>query len=466
MNTNVSPPAWHQDPGDPSLLRWWDGTTWTDHTSPANAASSPTTAVPTPVSQTDPKVPMFGARKVALGLQAENAQLKQVIDDYGIADAVQLELRKARVLEEIAAAETQLTAIRTQVAASERERAIAEEATVQLRSVASLQEFGLYDYEHVAEASVALATELESVRSAIKAAVQGGQATTAAANFTFNNSTAQGKKFVRDMSKLLLRAYNAEAENCVKTVRAGNLPAAQKRLTTVRDQIQRLGSMISMQITDYYHWHRLKELELAGRHLQALQAEKEREREQREELREQRKAEQELAREKERLEKERSHYRNVIASLEASGDSEGAARVREQLEGVDRAIADVDYRAANIRAGYVYVISNIGAFGDEVVKIGLTRRLEPMDRVNELGDASVPFRFDVHALFFAQDAVAVESMLHQHFADQRINRVNSRKEFFRTTPAAVLDVLRSHDVEVLEYVVDPEAIEYRSGLAG
>ena len=83
---------------------------------------------------------------------------------------------------------------------------------------------------------------------------------------------------------------------------------------------------------------------------------------------------------------------------------------------VDEAIDGVEQRAANVRAGYVYVISNVGAFGPDVVKIGMTRRLEPMDRVRELGDASVPFRFDIHALFFSDDAVALETTLHQRLS--------------------------------------------------
>lgn len=264
------------------------------------------------------------------------------------------------------------------------------------------------------------------------------------------------------MTKVLLRAYNAEAENAVKATKAGNLYAAQTRLTKAADQIANGGRMIQLRITDQYHRLRLKELELANRHLMALQRERELERERRAELREQQKAEAELRREKERLEKERSHYLSTLAALEANGDSEGAERIRAQLTDVDRAINDVDYRAANIRAGHVYVISNIGAFGENMVKIGMTRRLEPMDRVTELGDASVPFRFDVHALFFATDAVGVENYLHKRFAEQRVNKINLRREFFRVTPAEVLEALKEQSVEVVEFTTEPAAPEYRA----
>src|SRR5206468_5027751 len=154
-------------------------------------------------------------------------------------------------------------------------------------------------------------------------------------------------------------------------------------------------------------------------------------------LKEERKAQQELERERERLEKERTHYANALAALEVKGDLEAVARMREQLADVDRALSDVDYRAANIRAGYVYVISNIGSFGERLVKIGMTRRLEPADRIRELGDASVPFRYDTHALFFSDDAVAIEAALHQRLSDRRVNRVNTRREFFYATPSEV-----------------------------
>ncbi|SOC89820.1 Protein of unknown function [Curtobacterium sp. 314Chir4.1] len=332
------------------------------------------------------------------------------------------------------------------------------------RTAAELQSVGLFDYEHPAESSAALATSLEALRSRIKNAVRDKVAVSSTMNFTFNNSAAQGRKFVNDMTKVLLRAYNAEAENAVKATRAGNLHTAQARLSRAAEQIAKSGQMISLRITDSYHRMRLEELELAARHLQAVQAERELERERRAELREQRKAEQELQVERDRLEKERGHYLATLAALEANGDLDGAARIRSKLEDVDRAVADVDYRAANVRAGYVYVISNVGAFGERMVKIGMTRRLEPMDRVNELGDASVPFRFDVHALFFADDAVGIETMLHQHFAEQRVNRVNLRREFFYTTPEAVLAALKDHHVEIVSFAVEPEAPEYRTSL--
>jgi len=137
-----------------------------------------------------------------------------------------------------------------------------------------------------------------------------------------------------------------------------------------------------------------------------------------------------------------------------------APELEAKLSEIERSIEQNDYRAANIRAGYVYVISNRGAFGAGVVKIGLTRRLEPTERVDELGGASVPFRFDTHALFFSEDAVSLETELHAHFANRRVNVVNERKEFFFATPTEVREVLVSKVGNLLEFTEGSESVEY------
>jgi len=227
--------------------------------------------------------------------------------------------------------------------------------------------------------------------------------------------------------------------------------------------------MTNLHITPTYAHLRELELTLASRHMQALELEKEQERARKAELREQAKAEAELKRERQRLDdqlkKEREHYQNVISALRARGDEAAAnvaqAEMEAKIADVNKAIADVDYRVANQKAGYVYVISNLGAFGERMVKIGMTRRLEPMDRIKELGDASVPFGYDVHALFFSEDAPGTEAMLHREFADRRVNKVNQRREFFYCTPQDVLDVLKEKNVTVLEYTVEPAAEEFR-----
>jgi hypothetical protein len=221
---------------------------------------------------------------------------------------------------------------------------------------------------------------------------------------------------------------------------------------------------MDIRVTDDYLNLRLYELELTADYLEKQAEQKEADRVERERLREEKKAQQEIERERKRLEKERQHYSNALDSLLAGDDADAISRVREQLEEVDRAIEGVDFRAANIRAGYVYVISNIGSFGEKMVKIGMTRRLDPMDRIRELSDASVPFNFDVHALFFSKDAVGIETAMHDRLAGARVNLVNRRREFFRATPLEVKSHLGDLAGELLQFEELPEALEYRQCL--
>ena len=138
---------------------------------------------------------------------------------------------------------------------------------------------------------------------------------------------------------------------------------------------------------------------------------------------------------------------------------------KEELEthltDIDKVLSDIDYRQANMRAGYVYIISNIGAFGKDIYKIGMTRRLDPQDRVDELGDASVPFNFDVHAMIFSDDAPALEAALHRAFEDRKLNMVNQRREFFNVTLDEIKEVVKKNFDKTVEFVDVPDAEQYR-----
>lgn len=505
-------PGWYADPSGRHELRWWDGARWRDAVvskgirgddpltpiaravqeesaaapergeEPRQGTPTPSSAVPESDSPTemsgaaDAKITMFSAKKIATELQAETKQLRArvraleaVAREYGALESAEISLRIESLREQEAAqresAAVELGAVQQQVIRARGELASIEEQVIVARDRVELEARGYFDYEHVAEASAALASDLADLRSAIKSINKYDKAIHATSNFVFNNSAAKGKTFVNQMRRIMLRAYNAEAENAVKTVKTGNLAPAIKRLSRAKEQIEKQGTMIDLAVDREYHRLRLREIELAARHHEAVAAEKTLDRERREELREQRRAEQELRAEKERLEKERTHYLNSIRRLREAGDDAQADELEAKLGEIDEEIAQADYRAANIRAGYVYVISNIGAFGDGVVKIGMTRRLDPMDRVKELGDASVPFTFDVHALFFSDDAVAVEAELHREFAPQRLNQVNPRKEFFRVTPSDVLEALKKQHVSVLEFRTDAEAEDFRTSQA-
>jgi hypothetical protein len=436
------------------------------------------------------KIPLFGARSRARDLQRELSDLRARQEQLGVLETLELQRIRDDLREEIARqrgqleteriqaraslaadlkaqhtnAQSQLNEIRAEISALQAQLEQLRSEVVVTEEVVLLQEAGVYEYRHPLTDAVAYQAELSVLRDQIKAMTRkDGGAVLGATNWTVNGSAAQGRVMVRDFSKLMLRAYNAEADNLVRGLRPYKLDAAIERLKKVAATIVKLGKTMDIRISNPYHRLRVQELELTADFLAKQAVEKEHEREERERMREERRAQQEMQREKDRLEKERRHYENALAALEAKADEEAAQRMREQIADIDRAIEDVDYRAANIRAGYVYVISNMGSFGDRIVKVGLTRRLDPLERVRELGDASVPFKYDVHAVFFSDDAVGIEAKLHERLADRRVNRINLRREFFYATPAEVKLHLQELAGELLEYEEIPEALEFRQG---
>lgn len=333
---------------------------------------------------------------------------------------------------------------------------------------AALSKAALEEFSHPAESYTELQTQLRQVRDNLKARVTNKTAVLADENVPLSQAAptaAKQRQLIRNIGKLALRAYTVEAGNIIRGATASNPETSLNKLNRAADAVKRMTAPLEVSIDWEYQQAKAEELELAVKVEAARKLEREAERERRSELREQAKADAELQAQRERLKKEQAHYQNVLARITETGDVERAEELTEKLEELQHSIEDVEYRRANHRAGYVYVISNIGAFGERMVKIGLTRRLDPMDRVRELGDASVPFGFDVHALFFAEDAVGVEAELHRRFSSARVNRVNTRREFFYATPAEVKEQLAEIRGDLLEFVEVPEAEQYRTSLA-
>lgn len=471
----ATPQGWYPDPNDSTIVRWWDGSQWTSHTHPraqeqqSPAAQTPPVAATGEAKRSKPK--LFGKGQALDEANAEILQLRAELNRLGAMDVVELQAERDRLRAEVeslrqveAAAQDDGDRQRQEI---QSQLAELRQTVVETEEAAILQEVGVYRYRHPLDDSVAYRAELARIQDQIKVMVKrDGGAISATTTWQVNGSAAQGRKMVNDISKLMLRAYNAEADNMVRGMKPYKLDAAKERLDKVATTIAKLGASMSIAVSVPYHQVRLRELELTADYLEKIAEEKEREREERERLREERKVEQEIERERQRLRKEEQHFRQAITQLQAKGDADGVARLQAQLEGVVQEIEAVDFRARTLTAGHVYVISNIGSFGEGVLKIGMTRRLEPMDRVRELGDASVPFIFDVHALYFSENAVKIEREMHQRFADRRVNRVNNRKEFFQVTPAEARDTLTELSGELMTFVEEPEALEYRQGLVG
>ena len=357
-----------------------------------------------------------------------------------------------------------LTGLQRQIEEARTELYQTRQAVVETEEIALLQEAGIYEYRHPLSDAVAYKAALERLKASIKSCIKNNRAITATTSWSVNNSIAEGQRMVRDFSKLMLRAYNAEADTCARSMRPHRLESSISRLNTIRDVISRLGQTMRINISGEYHSLRLKELELTSDYLAKVEEEKERIRAERERQRDEEQARREFQRERARLAKEMAHWQTVMQKWTATGDVAKVAEAESKLGEIGQAIKGVEEREANVRTGWVYVISNVGSFGHNIVKVGLTRRLDPMERVRELGDASVPFKFDVHAFIFDADAVSLETRLHQRLADQRVNRVNLRREFFHATPAEILDVLRDMglDDKLVDYVQEPEAQEWRA----
>jgi hypothetical protein len=410
--------GWYQDPNDANQLRWWDGAAWTANVAPTAAPSPP-----------------------AAARSGQPTQPTLVVTAAGV-----LEQRLVELQQSIAKLTAEQSELQAQV--------------VETRNIFLLQEVGIYQYSHPLDSSAEYKDALDALNAEMQVSVKAGSAVTGTRKWAINGSEKEGAKMVGDFCRLMLRAYNNEADNLVRTLKPYSLESAAERLQKMRTSISKLGASMKIEIMDAYHALRLKELQLTADYLAKVAEEKDRQREERARLKEEDAARREYEREQTKLEKEKAHNESVLNALRMSGDPAATLAIEQKLAEIQNAIDGVVARAANVRAGYVYVISNIGSFGGRVVKIGMTRRLDPMDRVRELGDASVPFRFDVHAIFFSDDAVGIETALHQRFADRRVNFVNAHREFFFVTPGDVKEALKELQGNLLSFVEAPEALEW------
>jgi DNA repair exonuclease SbcCD ATPase subunit len=250
----------------------------------------------------------------------------------------------------------------------------------------------------------------------------------------------------------------------------------QKRIASAFEAINAITDKYNFcKLNPRYLELRLQELQLVYEYEEAKQQEKEEQARIREQMREEEKAAREAEKAKLQAEKEEAKYQELLQKAEqevqAASDKD-KAKLTAKIEELQQRIAEIEERKQAIsqamltKTGHVYIISNVGSFGENVYKIGMTRRLEPMDRVKELGDASVPFPFDVHAMIRTSDAPSLENALHKHFTQRRVNLENDRKEFFRVSIDEIrqeLDELKDQlgIVSELRLTLLAEAKEYR-----
>lgn len=338
-----------------------------------------------------------------------------------------------------------------------------------LNNEISVQEYGLYSPNYVFANSDHYKAELVRIREEQKRCIKNDTACTGSTDWSVNGNAAKGKAMVKDTKKLLLRAFNVECDDIVANVKISNFEKSLERIYKISEQISKLGSIMSIRITQRYIELKIEEVKLALDFQQKKQEEKERLKELKEQQREAAKVLKEIEEERKKLAKEQTQYQNALSHLllqiEKNGETEDLlakkTELQSQLSEIEKAMDDVDYRSANQKAGYVYIISNIGSFGEDVYKIGMTRRLNPQERVDELGDASVPFNFDVHALIFTEDAPKLENALHHAFEQKKLNKVNARREFFKVSLDEIKAEVRKNFDKTVEWVDIAEAEQFR-----
>ena len=295
--------------------------------------------------------------------------------------------------------------------------------------------------EYNFENSVVYASELKKIKEEEKELIKNNKAIYSG-GCCLELST--NEKFIKNFSKLILRAFNGECDGIFSKIKSsGDLEKYQNDIKKAYSIIEKLCEVINCKIAIEYLDFKLREAELIYKYLVKKQAELDEQREIREQMREEEKARKEYEKAIKEAELEEIRYQKALEQVQkvmATKSEEEKLKYSERIAELERELEEAKAlkeralsQAQLTKSGHVYVISNIGSFGENVYKIGMTRRLDPLDRVKELGDASVPFPFDVHAMIYSNDAPALENKLHKVFDDKRLNLINMRKEFFNVT---------------------------------
>lgn len=362
----------------------------------------------------------------------------------------------------------QINALSQKLKALQKKIIVAEETI-------ELEEFSLYSPKFDFCNSDLYREKLDEVRENEKYMIKAKTAWVCGKKWAVSGDEKKGQKMVEGQAKVALRAFNIECDAAVAAVKFNTFDRCVERIKKSYETINKSNESIELTISSDYALLKIEELRIALEYQKKKQEEKEAAKELRAQLREEARLAKEIEEARKETEKEKEHYLNALSKIKSqistcTDETERealAAREKELHEGlasVELKLADIDYRQENQKAGYVYVISNIGSFGEGVYKIGMTRRLDPMERIDELGDASVPFKFDIHAMIFSSDAPKLETALHHAFESKRVNKVNNRREYFRVGLDEIKEVIKNNHDKTVEFIDVPEAIQYRESL--
>ncbi len=334
--------------------------------------------------------------------------------------------------------------------------------------------YGLYNPHYDFDTSEKYKNELDKIRKVQKEFIRNKIAIVCHTEWTVEGNKQKGKKMTNQSMKLMLRAFNNECDAADLKVKWNNIAKMEERITKAFEAINKLGSSNHIEIQPEYYNSKIEELRLTHELQEKIHEEKEEQRRIREEMREEEKARRDFEKaQKEATDDEKRYEKALLKAKEDVSNAHGAKLelLNKQLEELELQLQEAKNKkeraisqAQMTKSGHVYVISNIGSFGENIYKIGMTRRLEPQDRVRELGDASVPFRFDVHAMIYSENAPELENKLHKEFDSKRLNLVNSRKEFFNVSLDDIEKTVLAEN-SIIEFTKLAEAREYRESLS-
>ncbi|HDE6387440.1 TPA: DUF4041 domain-containing protein [Staphylococcus aureus] len=290
----------------------------------------------------------------------------------------------------------------------------------------------------------------------------------------FNVST-ENKRHQNAQAKQIIRLFNAETSQLINKVNSKNIESMQNKIFKSYEGINKIFETDNVRIPETLLDIKLEMLDLMHKYQVKIEDKKIIRREERARLKEIEQAEKEMEKKLKELDKDIRHHNNEIKKLtmylnntdlqvEKELYIEKIRELDQSLKNLNSERENVEDRKDNAQSGFVYIISNIGSFGENVYKIGVTRRLEPMDRINELSSASVPFEFDVHALIFSENAFELENKLHEYFKKYKVNKVNGRKEFFKVNINEIKDKVLSEHNSTVQFIDEPKAIQYRETL--
>lgn len=358
-----------------------------------------------------------------------------------------------------------LTNYEEQIAELKQNKKALEKDIEALEKEVLCQMIDISDYENIT--SEECKNKLSLLKNEINDLIKSGK------TIEITDSSKNKKEFAANKKQILL-CFISECTNIINNLTFKNVDAARGKIERSFTNINKIFSVDGLQLKNVILEKKLQELTIVYAYLVTKEQEREEQRAIREQMLEEEKVRREIEREKLKIEKEESQFKKEISKLMAymqkASDIEKQLYIdkikelEEKLSQLDNDKKNVLEREANTRAGFVYVISNIGSFGENIYKIGMTRRLEPLERVKELGDASVPFSFDVHAMIFSADAPALETALHTTFKNKAVNKVNPRKEFFNVSLEDIEKVVKENHNAVVTFTKVAEAAQYRESL--